>query len=163
MLTVSCDRESKAKKIYMQEKEELSKKQTLPGGDELLVQYMPDWAAGNTDNEDGKDKLIKFRAELTSKNQSAFFNTLGNGFYQTDSLFCIVNGGDTMWPLYVFPVANGIKSKREYIVTFPLSQLATGKEPDELLFVAAGLRQYYNGLQPFSFKLSKINKLENLN
>lgn len=38
--------------------------------------------------------------------------------YNVDSLFCITASGDTLWPDYVMPVANGQRLQPEYLVAF---------------------------------------------
>jgi hypothetical protein len=159
ILTVSCDRAGKVKKMYTEENGEFLKRQTLPDGEELLLQYMPMGLIKQQNNN--TREILQFRADFTSRKESAFFAAQGNGFYNTDSFFCMIHKGDTLWPLYVLPVANGIKTKREYVVAFP--QLEAGDATNEILVMAVGLSRYYDGLQPFSFKLAKINKLEKLN
>lgn len=38
--------------------------------------------------------------------------------YNVDSLFCIVAAGDTLWPNYVMPIANGQQLQPEYLAEF---------------------------------------------
>ena len=92
-------------------------KRISKGGTEMIVEAIP------TKNEDEDALLFHVKLNLTKdkwQNERSF-NDL---FYQNlDSSFYLAGKQDTLWPLYVFPVANGQPLNPIYIAAFSKSLL----------------------------------------
>jgi hypothetical protein len=158
LVLYSCSRTARVKRLYENEKQEFAKKTVLSSGDVLLAEYMPS-AIVNKDSKQQGNGDMQFHISLVKdKNEPASNNALQE-FYQTDSLFSIVYEGDTIWPLHILPVANGLKNKREYIALFPM--LSANKKSDEFLLLSNETVNPNIQQEPIRFKLSKINQLEN--
>lgn len=158
ILFYACSRTARVKQLYEKEKQEFAKKNALSSGDVLLVEYMPSVIANRGSKQNSSDHMQFHISLVKNKNEITSNNALQE-FYKTDSLFSILYEGDTIWPLHILPVANGLKNKREYIASFPT--LSANKKSDEFLLLSNEKMNNNTQQEPIRFKLSKINQLEN--
>jgi hypothetical protein len=88
------------------------------------LQYMPPETAASADTA-----LVYFRLNVTNSSGAPMKGTSDLGFsYGLDTLFSIVNAGDTISPVDISRIANGTVTGAEYMLVFDKQKIYSQQE-----------------------------------